>query len=193
MFAPNSSQAIDLKNCHDPELAEIFCTYRKTLRKTVLNNLDHRLFRRVDPSDILQEAFIEALKRFDRYLADKPMSVVDWLRLLTRNSTRNANAFHLNAGKRSLKSENQKEFEVRPPQGADSTPSHVVMKKELIARKEVCLQQLSEGDRQVLYLRHELKLTNGDVAVELGISEKAASKRYYRALKSLAQLMNFSS
>ena len=38
-------------------LAELFAHYRKQLRQMIRLRLDRRLSRRVDPSDVLQEAY----------------------------------------------------------------------------------------------------------------------------------------
>jgi RNA polymerase sigma-70 factor (ECF subfamily) len=44
-------------------------------------------------------------------------------------------------------------------------------------------------DREVLALRHFEQLTNGEAAAVLGIQERAAAKRYVRALKRLKDLL----
>ena len=44
-------------------------------------------------------------------------------------------------------------------------------------------------DREVLALRHYEQLSNGEAAQVLGIQERAAAKRYVRALKRLKQVL----
>ena len=44
-------------------------------------------------------------------------------------------------------------------------------------------------DREVLALRHFEQLTNGEAAQVLGIQERAAAKRYVRALKRLKEML----
>jgi RNA polymerase sigma-70 factor (ECF subfamily) len=48
---------------------------------------------------------------------------------------------------------------------------------------------MDEMDREVLALRHFEDLSNQEVAEALGISQKAASMRYVRALERLKQAM----
>jgi RNA polymerase sigma-70 factor (ECF subfamily) len=48
-------------------LAEAFTYYRSRLRRMVLLRLDRRLQGRVDASDILQEAYLDAARRADEY------------------------------------------------------------------------------------------------------------------------------
>ena len=49
---------------------------------------------------------------------------------------------------------------------------------------------MNEIDREVLALRHFEELTNQEVAFELGISIKAASIRYVRALQRLREILS---
>ena len=44
-------------------------------------------------------------------------------------------------------------------------------------------------DREILALRHLEELSNREAALELGIEEKAASKRYVRALRRLRDIL----
>jgi RNA polymerase sigma-70 factor (ECF subfamily) len=45
-------------------------------------------------------------------------------------------------------------------------------------------------DREVLVLRHYEGLSNGEVAVVLGLDKSAASKRYARALVRLKDILS---
>ena len=55
---------------------------------------------------------------------------------------------------------------------------------------ERMLQEMSSTDREVLILRHFEQVPNEEVAEILGISTKAASNRYVRALRRLQSLVN---
>ena len=63
------------------------------------------------------------------------------------------------------------------------------VKAELRLRLEQALNELDEVDREVLALRHFEQLKNGEVANILGLTEKAASKRYFRALTRIKKMM----
>jgi RNA polymerase sigma-70 factor (ECF subfamily) len=45
-------------------------------------------------------------------------------------------------------------------------------------------------DREVLALRHYENLTNAEAAEVLGIQERAAAKRYLRALERLREMLS---
>src|SRR5262245_24374978 len=64
-------------------LAELFSRYRGRLRQMVRLRLDRRLQGRVDPSDVLQEAYIDLTQQLPAYLAKPDMPFFLWLRLLT--------------------------------------------------------------------------------------------------------------
>ena len=68
----------------DPHaLAELFARYRDRLRRMVRLRLDRRLQGRLDPSDVLQEAQVEILRRAAEYAADPRLPPFLWLRLIT--------------------------------------------------------------------------------------------------------------
>ena len=173
-------------------LKTAFDEHREELRRTVIRNLDKRVLSRTDPSDVLQDAFIEALRTHAKFVKETPMPLFDWLRVLAKNMARNANSFHLKTEKRSVKAEASNDFQQNPCPHNDSTPSHRAIKTELLNQKTECLKQMTVEENEVIRLRHQLGLTNDQVAMKLGITAKAASKRYYRAVKKLSQLMEWS-
>src|SRR5262245_34779450 len=64
-------------------LAELFARHRGRLRRMVRLRLDRRLQGRVDPSDVLQEAQVDVLRRAAEYAAKPDMPPFLWLRFLT--------------------------------------------------------------------------------------------------------------
>ena len=52
------------------------------------------------------------------------------------------------------------------------------------------LAQMDPTDREVLALRHFEQLTNAEAAQVLGIQERAAAKRYVRALERLRDVLS---
>src|SRR5262245_11891757 len=60
-------------------LDRLLALHRGFLRKVVELRLDPRLRARVDASDVVQEAQIEAARRIDDYLQRRPMPFHVWL------------------------------------------------------------------------------------------------------------------
>src|SRR5215471_7410905 len=80
----------------DPHaLGELFDEHRDRLRLMVHLRLDRRLRGRIDASDVLQEAYVEALERFPDFLQDRPMPFFLWLRFITEQRLQIVHRRHL--------------------------------------------------------------------------------------------------
>ncbi len=181
-----------------PALAELFMEHRARLRRMVEVRLDRRAAGRVDPSDVLQEAFLDASRQLPAYLADPPMAPFLWLRFLTRERLMATHRRHLGAQMRDAKLEvslgRRAESGVRSESlscylaGRLTTPSQAAARLELQARLQELLDGLDPIDCEILSLRHLEELSNAEAAEELGISTAAASKRYIRALERMRKV-----
>src|SRR3954469_10511446 len=78
-------------------LAALFDRYRDRLRHMIRLRLDRRLAGRLDTSDVLQEAYLEADRRFAEYLRDPAIPVFLWLRLVTGQKLTDLHRHHLGA------------------------------------------------------------------------------------------------
>jgi RNA polymerase sigma-70 factor, ECF subfamily len=177
-------------------LSELFDLHRSKLRRMVELRLDHRLAGRVSASDVLQEAYIDALKRVEHFFAKPGQPFFGWLRLVVGQRIADVHREHL-AGKRDA----GREIGMHRSTTADSTclaarllgvgssPSQTAQRHEIFAQLEAALNQLDPIDREVLALRHFEELSNGETAELLGIQTAAASKRYVRALARLKDIL----
>src|SRR5437763_7906265 len=78
-------------------LTALFVRYRERLRRMVRLRLDRRLLGRVDPSDVLQEAYLDIASRAEEYLANPTMPPFLWLRFLTAQRLMILHRRHLGA------------------------------------------------------------------------------------------------
>jgi RNA polymerase sigma-70 factor (ECF subfamily) len=69
--------------------------------------------------------------------------------------------------------------------GRVTSPSQAAVRDEQHEQLKEALEQMSEVDQEVVALRHFEELTNSEVAEVLGLTQKAASIRYVRALARL--------
>src|SRR5947209_3939013 len=69
--------------------------HREALRRMVALRLDARLHARLDASDVLQDAFLEASTRLHEYLAHPTLPFFLWLRLLTGQKLATLHRHHL--------------------------------------------------------------------------------------------------
>ena len=64
-------------------VAELFSKYRDQLEQMIGFRMDPRLKGRIDPADVLQEAYLQLAKRLDEYLETPKVSFYVWMRQLT--------------------------------------------------------------------------------------------------------------
>ena len=157
--------------------------------------MDPRLRSRLDPDDILQDAFIEATQRFDDFVQNQDMPFFLWLRFISVQKLTQMHRRHLGAQVRSANREISIFVKPQPQAtsamlaahllGKHTSPSIAAMRAEQTIRVERALNAMSEMDREVLALRRFERLKNDEVAELLGISKTAASNRYVRALERL--------
>ena len=169
--------------------------HRARLRRMVAVRLDHRLQGRVDPSDVLQESYIDATRRLAEYAGNPTMPFFLWLRFLAGQRLLEQHRRHLGAKARDAGRELSLYHGSFPEAttadlarhllGKLSTPSQAAIRLEQKLRLEEALNSLDPIDREILALRHFEQLSNGETADVLGIDKSAASKRYARALLRL--------
>ena len=199
----SSDQIGELHNGGLATLAKVFMRHRDRLRRMVELRMDRRVVGRVDASDVLQEAYMDASQQLDRYLADPPMSLFVWLRFLTGQRLMAIHRQHLGAQKRDARQEVALHRGAMPEAdslslscgllGPITSPSGAAIRDEVQAQLQKVIDGLGPLDREILALRHYEELTNQEVAEELSIAPAAASKRYIRALERLkAALAGFS-
>jgi RNA polymerase sigma-70 factor (ECF subfamily) len=181
-------------------VAALLAMHRDRLRLMVRLRLNRRLQGRVDPSDVIQEAFLEAHRRLPDYLNQPVLPFYLWLRHLTGQKLIDVHRRHLGAQMRDAGLEVSLHGEGMP--GVDSTSlaaqllgrmtsaSKALIRAEQQLQVQQALDSLDPMDREVLVLRHFEMLTNEETAQALGLRKSAASNRYVRALKRLRDVLS---
>jgi RNA polymerase sigma-70 factor (ECF subfamily) len=185
----------------DPQaLTDLFTRYRNQLKRMVKLRLDPRVQGRVDPSDIVQEAYLEACKRLADYLCAPSLPFVLWLRGLTGQQLALVHRQRLGVQARAASREVSLYHGALPEAssaalaaqllGKLTSPSQAAMKAELKIRVQEALNSMDAIDREVLTLRHFEHLSSAETALVLGIKESAACNRYVRALERLRGILS---
>jgi RNA polymerase sigma-70 factor (ECF subfamily) len=183
----------------DAAVGELFERHRPRLRQMVRLRLDRRLQGCVDPSDVLQEAYLDIATRIPDYLANPEVPVYLWLRFLTGQRLVAVHRHHLGAQMRDAGQEVSL-YQGALPQatsaslaaqllGRLTSPTEAAVRAEMQVRLQEALNSLDPLDREVLVLRHFEELSNNETAAVLGIQKSAASNRYVRALKRLRDIL----
>jgi RNA polymerase sigma-70 factor (ECF subfamily) len=182
-----------------PALAELFERHRSRLEQMIRLRLDRRLQGRLDPADVLQEAYLEFARRFAEYAAHPTLPFYLWLRLLTGQKLAALHRHHLGAKMRNAGLEVSLHHGDLPRASSASlaellmgrltTASRAAIRAETQVRVQEALNSMDPIDREILVLRHFEMLSNEEAAQVLGLKRQAASNRHARALKRLKEIL----
>jgi len=183
---------------HGLSLAELFARHRDRLRRMVRLRLDRQLQGRVDPSDVVEQAYAAMVQRS----GDRPPSPAAfvWMRNVTGETLRKIHQEYFGA---TVDIAGQ---DVSLYRGALPEANSVSLAAQLLGRltpaaqeaeraeKQLRLQEALNGmnplDREILALRHFEELSNPEAAEVLGISQTEASKLFISALKRLKEIVS---
>lgn len=162
--------------------------------------MDRRLFGRVDPEDVLQEAYLAAAQRLEHYGDGTSFSPFVWLRMVLMQTLIDVHRHHLGIQMRDADREvglpgcwgGQTTSASLAAQfvGKLTSPSQAAARAELLAHVEQAIAAMDPIDQEILALRHFEELSNSEVAEVLRIQQKAASIRYVRAIKRLRAVLS---
>ncbi len=175
---------------------ELFERHRAKLRRMVAIRMDPRLAARFDPSDVVQEAFLTASVQLPEYAIKRPLPFYPWLRNVAWQRLVDLHNHHFTAQRRSVVREvvmqlaDESAMKLAMPLIASNTsPSNILIRKELCARVQTALGELPPNDREVLVMRHLEKMSVTEIAVILQISESAVKMRRLRAVQKFKELL----
>jgi RNA polymerase sigma-70 factor (ECF subfamily) len=173
--------------------------FHDRLRRMIAVRLDPRLHGRFDPSDVLQETYLDAFSRLPEYLREPKFPFFLWIRYLTGHHLGRIHRDHLgrqirDAGRevslyRGAMPEASSAALAAQLLGKECRPSELGAAAERMLRLEEALNRMTPIDREVLSLRHFEHLTRAESAQVLGITEAAVAKRYLRALERLKEVL----
>jgi RNA polymerase sigma-70 factor (ECF subfamily) len=176
-------------------LGTLLARHQNRLRRMVALRLDRRLQGRIDPSDVIQEAYLEASTRLAEYVRNPTMPFFLWIRFLAGQKLVTLHRHHLGVQMRDAAQQVPLYHGSLPEAssaalaaqllGHEVHPSEAAVRAETKARVQEALDSMDPLDREVLALRHFEQLSRAEIAQVLGVSDAAAGKRYIRALERL--------
>jgi RNA polymerase sigma-70 factor, ECF subfamily len=178
----------------------LLTTHEERLIRMVTFRMDPRLRGRIDAADIVQDAFVEASAHREDYFRAPTVPLFVWLRGVVSNKLLELHRHHLGTQMRDAKRDQSLEA---APKWDDTTaalcaylighltsPSVAAVRIEVRNRLTEALEKMETTDREVLTLRHFEQLSNAEAAQVVGIQERAAAKRYLRALERLKTILS---
>jgi RNA polymerase sigma-70 factor (ECF subfamily) len=161
--------------------------------------LDRRLQGRLDPSEVLQQAYQEVARRFPEYQGNPTLPFFLWLRFLAGQRLMDLQRKHLGAQLPDTGPELSLYRGALPEAssvslaaqllGGVTAPGRAARRADMQTRIQEALNSMDPLDRELLALRHFERLNNDETAAVLQISKAAASNRYLQALKRLKDLL----
>ncbi len=171
--------------------------YRGYLTFLARLQLGRRLQGKVEPSDLVQEAFLEAYRDFDHFRGSTSAELLAWLRQVLAHNLANQVRRYQKTRRRDVRLERDLAAELEQSSQAlergltavQATPSQLAEHREQAVRLADALEQLPDDYREVLLLRHFEGLSFPEVAQRLGRSVDSVKNVWARALARLRPLM----
>jgi RNA polymerase sigma-70 factor (ECF subfamily) len=180
-------------------VVDLLQRYRSRLRRMVAMRLDPRLQGRVDASDVIQEGYLDAMRRLEEFVQNPAVPFYIWLRFLVGQRVQEHHRRHLLTPGRDVGREVSIYRGAMPSAstgalaarllGKLTSPSQAAIRAERKIRLQEALNSMDPLDREILVLRHYEQMTNSDAAAALGLDKSATSKRYTRALGRLKEIL----
>ena len=178
-------------------LNELLSDSRDRLRRIVQLRLDSRLTGRVDESDVIQDAYVEASARYSSFKESSDCSPFVWLRFLTLQKLAQVHRQHIRVKARSVRCEvvvSASSVVLADELIRDgTTPIEAVLRAERKRQVTEAIDSLGELDREILAIRHFEFLSNQECAEVLAVEPATAYKRYVRALERLRDALKSTS
>jgi len=176
---------------------ELFARHRAEVHQEVARRLHPSLRSRMDPSDVVQEAELDAALRLTDFIERRPMPFRLWIL-----RTAIQRLIKLRRHARALRRDIGRDRPLRPAGGSSagsagataleasaSTPSQQAAARDTASRLNAALSRLPEPDRIIIGLRTLEGLSYEEAGARLEIEPTAARKRYGRALLRLRVLL----
>jgi RNA polymerase sigma-70 factor (ECF subfamily) len=178
-------------------LGQLLDLYRGYLALLARVQIDRRLQSKVDASDLVQEAFLEAHRDFPQFRGNTEAELLAWLRQVLVRNLANVVRHYLGSQRRDVRLERNLWLEVeessrtlgRNLAAEGSTPSESAARRERAVLLADALDQLPADYREVLILRNLQCLTFPEVALRMGRSLDSVDKLWARALLQLRRLL----
>lgn len=175
-----------------PSYEEQIEPFRDYLRVVARAGLDRQLWRRVDPSDVVQETLVKAYEARADLEGRSAGEIAEWLRRTLVRGIANAARDHRRA-KRDLRRERDlgaalADSAVRLDallEHTQASPSENLERMEHLQKLASALEALPEDYREVLLLRHWQGYKVADIAKKLGRTTNAIAIILHRAMAKL--------
>lgn len=189
-------------------LGPLLAAYGEQLRRIADRQLDEKLRGRVSPSDIVQDALMQATRDIADFRGETDAEFGAWLRRILARRLSKSIEVHVLAEKRDIRRETffGSRRQTHLPAGPASTSLHAspqqavadrrpgpfseVVRKERSELLEATLRALPDRYREVIELRNGQGLSFEQIAVKLNRSSGATRMLWLRAIDAVRKQMS---
>jgi RNA polymerase sigma-70 factor (ECF subfamily) len=170
--------------------------YRHYLRFVARTCLTSALAGKADESDLVQETLLKAHQNFASFRGASEGELVTWLRqILAQNVAQLVRRFRTTS--RDLQRERSIEELVSQSSAllaglaaaSGTSPSMAAERRDTGVVLAAALAELSDDQREIIFLRHVEELSWAEIAARMGRSQDAARMLWTRTLKKLRPLI----
>ncbi len=174
-------------------LGQLLESYSRYLTLLARVQIGRRLQGKVDPSDVVQETFLEAHRQIANFRGNSEGELVAWLRRILAGQIALTLRRFLGTKGRDLKLERELAAQLDQSSeildgglvASNSTPSQHASRREQALLLADALDRLPEDYREVIILRHLEGLSFAEVSQRMERSEDSVQKLWVRALANL--------
>jgi RNA polymerase sigma-70 factor (ECF subfamily) len=173
--------------CGDREaLAHAMMSVRDYLLLVANEELDESLRAKQGASDLVQETFLRAQRRFATFQGQTAAEWRNWLRsILLRNLANTRRTFAATAKRAVHREVSSQRCPRLDAVSSDDSPSRDLSRRERQTALFEAIQRLPEHYQEVVVWHHRDRLPFAEIGRRRGISEEAARKLWERALSRL--------
>ena len=178
-------------------LDRLLDSYRNYLRLLARTGIDASLRAKADPSDLVQDALLNAARHFGQFRGATDAELAGWLRQILARCLADFVRRYRTDGRRAGREQSldqlldQSSEAMERVLAADgSSPSASAARRDLGVVLSDALAELSEDQREVIVLHHLEGLGWDEVASRMGRTVGAVRMLWTRALKQLRPLID---
>jgi RNA polymerase sigma-70 factor (ECF subfamily) len=169
--------------------------YREYLCSLARARLDPRLWARVDPSEVVQEALLKAHAARDQFRGQTEQELAAWLRTIFNNTLSNAlRACGRRHGLTSVSlndlSESSSAQPANVPADTGLPPEEVAAHNEQLLRLAAALKGLPDDQRVVLEMKHLHGLSVTEIYEQTGRTRASVAGLLFRGVNALRGLLD---
>lgn len=172
--------------------------FREYLLLLARTHLGAQYKAKLDPSDIVQHALLEAHENQNRFRGKSDAELAAWLRQILACSLANATR-DLGRDKRDIQREQPLQIQSALDESSarldawliaeQSSPSRRLQQHEQVLYLAECMAKLPDAQREALVLRYCQGMSVEEIAERLGRTTKAVVGLLYRGSKDLREIM----